>query len=238
MTPKLHFIKPLLVCATFLFLAACSSESKNEMIVQGQIKNLIKGTVYLQKIHNDNLQTVDSMVVEGDDTYKLSTIVESPEIFYLSLNKDQETTIEFFGEAGTITINSNIDKFIYNATIAGSKTQKVLDEYTKIQSRFKDQNLDMIKEMMLALKAGDSAKAKEVEARSDKMMFRNFLFTTNFALNNKDSEVAPYLALTRLSDANLKLLDTINNSLSVKVKKSTYGKALDAHIKKVKSFNN
>ena len=60
------------------------------------------------------------------------------------------------------------------------------------------------------------------------------MFTVNFALNNKDSEVAPYLALTEIYDAKTSYLDTINNTLTPKVKASKYGKELQTYIDEVK----
>ena len=61
------------------------------------------------------------------------------------------------------------------------------------------------------------------------------MYTTNFAVNNADFEVAPYLALAEIPDINLKYLDTIQKSLSPKVAKSTYGKKLDVLIKERKA---
>jgi len=57
-------------------------------------------------------------------------------------------------------------------------------------------------------------------------------------LTNSGSEAAPYIALTELYDANIKLLDTINKSLSEKVKNSTYGKRLDAYITEIQNKEN
>ena len=65
-------------------------------------------------------------------------------------------------------------------------------------------------------------------------MKRRYFYTTNFAVKNADSEIAPYLALTELFDANIRLLDTINNSLSDKVRASKYGKELHEYIKDIK----
>ena len=67
------------------------------------------------------------------------------------------------------------------------------------------------------------------------MIKRKYYYTTNFAVNHPDNEIAPYLALTELYDANITLLDTINNSLSKKVKQSTYGKKLEKFIADIKS---
>ena len=54
-------------------------------------------------------------------------------------------------------------------------------------------------------------------------------------MNHKDSEVSPYLALTQIYDANVKWLDTINNSLTPKVKASKYGKELQRFIDDIKN---
>jgi hypothetical protein len=53
-------------------------------------------------------------------------------------------------------------------------------------------------------------------------------------LNNTDSYVAPYIAVKEVSDANLKYLDSINNSLSDDVANSKYGKELKEHIDNLK----
>ena len=66
-------------------------------------------------------------------------------------------------------------------------------------------------------------------------MRRKYLYTTNFAINNKDSEVSPYLALTEIYNARINLLDTINNSLTAKVKASKYGKELQSFIEKIRT---
>ena len=54
-------------------------------------------------------------------------------------------------------------------------------------------------------------------------------------MNNRESEVAPYLALSEIYDANVKWLDTINNSLTPKIKGSKYGKELQIFIDKIKN---
>jgi len=55
-------------------------------------------------------------------------------------------------------------------------------------------------------------------------------------VKNANFEVAPYIALTDLFDANVGLLDTINNSLTPSIKESKYGKQLDAYIQDIKEI--
>src|SRR5690554_6014122 len=103
--------------AAFAFIIvltlACSSPKKEgNMLVNGQIKGLKKGTLYLQKMQDTVLVSVDSVALVGKDMFTLSDNVTSPEMYYLTF--DGNTTnkyILFFGEKGTITINDNIDKF-------------------------------------------------------------------------------------------------------------------------------
>ena len=93
----------------------------------------------------------------------------------------------------------------------------------------------MIKEQFEARKAGDTAKLNLLIKESNNSLKRKYLFTVNFALNNKISEVAPYLALTEIYNARIDYLDTINNSLTPKVKASKYGKELNSFINTIKS---
>ena len=66
--------------------------------------------------------------------------LESPEIFYLYLNKedhnDVNDRITFFGEPGNIKINTTWNTFDANAKISGSETQKKLEDYRKDHDPF------------------------------------------------------------------------------------------------------
>ena len=52
----------------------------------------------------------------------------------------------------------------------------------------------------------------------------SYLYTANFAINNSDSEIAPYLGVKKIADAKIKILEAIEEKLTEKVKKSKYGK--------------
>ncbi len=69
-----------------------------------------------------------------------------------------------------------------------------------------------------------------LETAYKSLVRRRYLYTTNYAVKHADKEVAPYLALTELYNANISLLDTVNNSLSENIKNSKYGKQLDRFI--------
>ena len=216
-----------------LLIAACSKENDNTMYVKGSIKGLKKGTLYLQKQMDSLIVSVDSVYVDGTDSFLMQDEVESPEMYYLALGTG-EKKIAFFGEKDTISISSDLDKFALRARISGSENQDRLDKYYEMAKKFNDQNLDLIKEEFEARKKGSQDSIDAVGKKLKNWTRRKYLYTTNFAITNADYEVSPYIALTELEDANVTLLDTINNSLSEEVKASKYGKQLDDYIKRIK----
>ena len=228
--------KILVLAITTLMMTACSSKKEGNMIVSGQIKGLKKGTLYIQKIENDSIiKTIDSVAVFGDDQFILAANVESPEMYYLTFKGNTTNkSIAFFAEKGNITINDEVAKFGLNPVITGSTNQDLLNKYTKISRRFNDQNLDLIQSKFLALKNNNLDSVALIDKKHESLLRRRYLVTVNYALNNTDNNIAPYLALTELVNAQVKWLDTINNSLSADVKKSLYGKKLEKFIADIK----
>ena len=224
-----------------LFMISCSEDASNTMMVTGKVKGLKKGTLYLQSLPDSTLITLDSLQVDGDGSFSFKTKLESPEIFYLYLNKkdnnDINDRITFFGEPGHITINTSWNTFDTNAKIEGSKTHQKLEEYRKIMTRFNKRNLEIMQSTMNTENPLDSLQLDSIQRLGDKNIQRGYAFALNFALNNKDSYIAPYIALTEVSDANVKYLDSINNSLSTEVASSKYGKALNNFLELKKKGN-
>jgi len=225
----------LIVLVVFTFLFSCTSDKKGSMLVTGEVKNLKKGTLYLQKIKDTLLVTVDSIALDGVSTYTLSDDIESPELYFLSLDKSPSKQISFFGEKGTITINTRLNKFVYGASIKGLSNQLLLDEYNEMIDKFNGKNLDLIKAEFETNKVGDSIRYDSISKARKNLLKSRYLYTTNFAVNHADKEVAPYLALTELPNANITLLDTIHKSLSTEVSASKYGKKLNDFLAEIKA---
>ena len=220
-----------------IIIYACSSKKEGNMVVQGQIKGLKKGKLYLQKMVDTVLVSVDSIALLGTETFKLTDNVDSPVLYYLTF--DGNTTdkrILFFGEKGTITINDKVDEFGFNPEINGSKNQKILDKFNVMSKMFQNQRLEFIKKDFEAKKAKDEKLIEKLEKDYQRLVRRRVLYTTNFALTNADTEVAPYIALTEMYDASLKMLDTVNNSLSPEIKSSDYGKRFQEYLDNIKEM--
>ncbi|KAB1156536.1 DUF4369 domain-containing protein [Flavobacterium luteum] len=219
---------------TVFFLVIISScnkpESKSNLHITGNVKGLKKGTLYIQKIVDTSLVAIDTIEINGDSHFTSDLFIKSPEMYYLFLDRgvtnSLDNNLSFFAEAGTIDIQTSLDYFNSDTKITGSKNQDKYDEFKKITSRFNDENLSLTELKFNAYKNKNFRKVDSIEAKQNLNLKRRYLFTTNFALNNKDYEIAPYVALTEISNINLKYLDTIQKSMTPKIAQSLYGKKL------------
>jgi len=228
-------MKNIFSCLILISLfISCNKSKTGSLIVNGQIEGLKKGTVYLQKFKDTLLVSVDSIQLNGNSNFTLVDELETPEIYYIAMDKTGDNRISFFGEKGEISIISKLSKFSTSAKITGSSNQVLLEEHSKMIQQFNGRQLDLIKEKFDAQKSNDIELLSKLEDEEKGLIKRKYFYTINFAVNNADVEIAPYLALTELYNTNIKYLDTINNSLSKDVKLSKYGVQLEEFIEKIK----
>lgn len=217
-------------------MIACSVENENTMYVKAKVKGLKKGTFYLQKQIDSMIVSVDSVSVNGKDEFMMTDLVLSPEMYYLTLGNTSKR-LPFFGEKDTVYISTQLDLFSVKARIKGSANQKLLDEFNEIQKKFSNQRLDLVKDELDARRSGSQDSIDVVVKKLKSWERRKYLYSTNFAVKHADFEVAPYIALTDLFDANIGLLDTINKSMTPAIRESKYGKKLETYISKIKENN-
>lgn len=212
--------------------------TENTMTVSGVVKGLKKGTLYLQHLPDSTLITIDSLEVSGNGSFSFQTEVESPEIFYLYLNKkdnnDINDRITFFGEPGDISIRTSWNTFDTNAKISGSKSNVKLEEYRKNMTAVNKRSLAILQQGYNSETPLDSLQLDSLQRQSDRNTQRGYLVAINFAINNNDSYVAPYIAVSEIANANVKYLDSIQNSLTAEVADSKYGRRLKKHIAEIK----
>ncbi|MEX1382551.1 DUF4369 domain-containing protein [Lutibacter sp.] len=228
-------MKKIVCCIVLVsLLISCGKEKTGSMVVNGNIDGLKKGTVYLQKFVDTLLVAVDSVKVNGLSNFVLVDALETPEMYFLTLDKKESEKIPFFGEKGTLTITSKLEKLLFSTKITGSKNQELLDEYKSMIQQFRGKELDFIKDKFDAQRDNDEVLLLKLEDEEKNLLKRKYYYTTNFALQHKDKEIAPYIALTELFNANFKLLDTVHKSLTKEIKVSKYGVELDKFIAEIK----
>ena len=227
-------LKSLLLTIILISTYSCEKSNNSNFTVNGKVKGLTKGTIYLEKVIDTIIQPVDSFTVKDNGNFSLSDNLMSPEIYYLRIKEASHESLLLFGEQGTMTIQSKLDKFVTSATISGSKNHDLLKEYKEMAQKFSDSRLDLFKANLEAEQAQDQKVLDSLDKVYKSLIRRRYLYTTNFAVNHADKEVAPYLALTELYNANISLLDTVNNSLTDEIQDSKYGRQLGRFITVVK----
>ena len=230
-------MKRILIALLVALTIYSCGKKEADLTVTGTIKGLKKGTVYLQQLKDTALVVLDSMVINGEQPFVLQSELKEPEVLYVMLDKNgsEDTRIAFFADKGTTEINTSLKRYGYDQKITGSELQNKLAEFNKMMDKFNDQSLDLIKEQFEAQKNGDSNLIKEKQDQADNLLKRKYLFAINYAVNNKDSEIAPYVALAHVYDANVKFLDTIYNTLPKNIAASKYGKELEKYIEERKT---
>ena len=223
---KFQNLLSTIIITSLLF--SCGKDDEANFTLTGSIKDLKKGVVYLQKDGDSTIIDLDSVSIKGEPTFTLQTTIEEPILLYLKLDKNdgQDYFIPFFADKGITEINTTLKNFNTDSKITGSKQQALLEDYLKLMSDFNDNNLDLIKANFEAMKRNDTITSDSLVKRSQRLLKLKYASTINFALNNKDSEVAPYLALYEIPNTSVKYLDSIYNNLSDNVKQSYYGKTL------------
>ena len=231
-----HFLSFLLIFILLIF--SCQNKTiidENKMNIIGNIEGLRKGDVYLQKVDNGLIINVDSVKIKGNSNFILNSKIDSPEIFYLYLKKDDGDSLNdrilFFGEKGNIKINTILKTFESSASIEGSENNDLLNEYISFKRKFNDQNLSLLQKFYESKKEENQKKADSIDQKIDNLIRRRYLYTLNFASKNYNKDVSPYLALTEINDANLKLLDTLASKMSSEILSGKYGKQFQEYLK-------
>lgn len=219
------------IFSILVFISCTQKKATKSFVLTGNIKGLKKGTLYIQRIKDTALVAIDTIKISGDSHFTSEFDLQSPEMLYLFLDRgvtnSMDNNIAFFAEPGKLNLDTSLDFFTADVTITGSKNQELYDEYRKVVSRYVDQDLDLIEKKFKAIKDKHTDEVNKIEEEQKDVLKRKYLYTTNFAVNHRDYEVAPYVTLAEISDINLKFLDTIQKSMTPKVAKSLYGKKLN-----------
>jgi hypothetical protein len=211
-------------------IASCSTKPSGNLQIQGTIKGLKKGTLYLQQLQDSTMVALDSIELNGDGNFMFDTSIDEAQLLYLNLERKDDNEfndrIRLFAEPGQITVNTNWNTFDINPDVSGSKSHEVFEGFQKMMSRFNNKNLELMQQAIAFNQEGDQAGMDSILEVNNKNELRRYLFAINYALNNKESVVAPYIAVVEIPEANPKFLDSIYSVLPDEVANSKYGKQL------------
>ena len=221
-----------LYCILFLlFIIGCVDESQKSTI-NLDVKGLKKGTLVLKKLSDSSFVMLDSFIVNSGGKINFSVLLDEPEMLFidLKLNEGSEIkTLNFFAEKSKIDVVTNLENFGYELVVKGSKNDSLYRNYISLNKKFNDQKLDLFKRSFEKSKSNDIDSLKIIEYLVVNINKRQFLHNANFAVRNAEFELSPYIALTDLYESK-KILDTVYESLSIRIKNSKYAKQLKSII--------
>lgn len=230
----------VLILASVALMASCKKEEKTgNLHLTGDIHGLKKGKLYIGKLADSTVKYLDSIEVNGASKFDTHVQIDEPEMLYLFLDRGTSNSIDnslaFFAEPGEMNIDTQLETFYAKAKVTGSKNHDLYEQFKTIKTRFNGQQLDMTKKRMDAMRKVGTF-TPEDQAKEEAIIRRRYLYTVNFAMNNKDKEIAPYVVLSEIPDATVKYLDTVANGLTPKVASSKYGKMLTEYVKERKAL--
>jgi len=232
----------LLAIATITLFACNKNEGDADANLQisGDVKGLSQGKLYLQRIQDSTLVIIDSITINGDSKFESYVKLESPEMLYLFLDRGQTNSVDnslpFFAEPGKIQIETTLKHFFADAKITGSKNHDLWKKFDSINSKFRDQNLELMAKRLKNELKPNTTTTDSIEKAYKNLLTRKYRYTAHFATTNGNKEIAPYLALSEIANINITYLDNIQKSMTPEVAKSKYGKMLTKYIKDRKAL--
>lgn len=225
---------------SIVILSSCEGDKKGNLVVTGTVDGLKVGKLYLQQLQDTTLINVDSVIVDGEAPFKMTATVDEPQLMYFYLDKKDgsiyDDRLTFFAEDTVITIHTSLDEFETGATITGSKNQELYQNYRTVNKQLDKQYTELYKRS-LTMGNLETVSQDSIDSLSndlDKHLKKKVGYVINFAMRNKDYEVAPFILLQQGHDANPVYLDSAYNMMPKKIQNSRYGKQLSEFIKEKK----
>ena len=134
------------------------------------------------------------------------------------------------GAAGVIEIftlsgfSESTGSYRRSFDVKGEENIKLMARFQSFEKQFLSRREELNDIRKILIQVNEPEKVDSIQGLLESLTLKSYLFTANFAINNADFEIAPYLALTKISDAQLPILKSIEKKLSPQVRKSKYGK--------------
>ena len=218
-------MKKLIWTSLLLALISCKNNTKTELQLTGNIEGLKQGKLILKKIEDTNFVSVDTIIFDGKSQFETSLELKEPEVLYIFLDRGKTESIDnslmFFAEPGLMTFNTTLEKFYADAKFKGSKHHDVYDEYLKMKQKFTEKNIEWINyELKNRDKKINFDSINQLRAKNEKL---KTLYALNFAKNNKNLHLAPFILISDIKVTKIDYLKEVYDALTPEIKKGKYG---------------
>ena len=222
--------KVLIVLFAAIILTSCST-NKKQYSIQGTVKGIDSGMVYLQKFDSEKWVNIDSTnLVKGE--FKFTGKIELPEMRQIAM-EEKEIVVPVFIE------NSNIDVKIFpdsldKSIVKGSAVHDTYQKYVSMSDVIDKKMEDAYKDWKKAVEVSDSAAmniADSISTVLDGDMKKELM---SFVKTNNATVVSPYLVMRNSYRFELPDLKEIAGVLDSSINNSEYTQNLKKRIEILK----
>ena len=207
-------------------IASCTSQKSDEFIIQGKVHGEKVDKVYLQKINDGNLESIDSAVVENG-AFKFTGSITTPDLYYIGL--DENRFISFFNEPSKIKVDFHTDS-LANPHVTGSTSDTDYRDYITMVEKQRSVQVGLYTAYNEASRNADSIKMQELDKEFEASEAAQKVEIVNFIKANSKSFVAPYVALRSAYLMDLKEMEEVYASFGKDVAASNFATLLNERI--------
>ena len=138
-------------------------------------------------------------------------------------------------EIKTVLSSKNIGNYKRSFELKGKRNIELMKEFNVYEERFMSERDKLEDKRKILIELNEFERVDSIQKLLDRLLLKSYLFTANFAINNSEQDIAPYLAIKKIPDARIEILEKIEKKLSDKVKETRYGKLFQKLLKKRKT---
>jgi peroxiredoxin len=211
--------KILLILSVAVIVLSCGRENKNQFTINGNVKGIDSGMVYLQKSEAGTWTKIDSTnISEGKFTFKGNS--PTPEMWYVTF-EGTKVFLPLFVENSDIDLTVDTDS-IEGSVISGSATYDLYKKYIRQADSLEKMMDDLYSEYKKAREGNDTALMHKLDAKSNELEKVKKKILVSFAKANNKSVVAPYLIIRNSWQFELPELEEISATFDTSLKASGY----------------
>lgn len=213
-----------LIIAT-IALVSCNKPTFN---VNVELQNAEGKMVYLKKMLNKEFVTIDSVMMQDNNT--INFVVENGSIadYYSISVENVRYPINFFSENKDMFITGDI-KDNNSISVTGSKAQELIKEYNNEIKKFYNQLKEIGKQYREVAQSGNQAELERIENEYDQVEKSQNNYISLFLTKNSNNFIAPYILYNNRYNYELNELEDYVNNFNIKVE-SEYSKLLNEYI--------
>ena len=181
-------MKKLLTLAIVVFtLLSCNKSTFN---VNVELKNAEGKMIYLQKFVNNEMITIDSVIMDSIVNF----VVEAgnPSTHYSLKIENERVSIKFFSENMDVKIVGDIKDF-GGITKTASYAQQLVNEYNAENANFNEQFAELSGRYKIAAQNNDDDEIKKIREEIKQTRNNQDNYRDLFLTKNTNSFVAPYI---------------------------------------------